>query len=84
MMGPGLGDDAARMRDAFERLEQVHRETAQLIDTRTRRRWNAQEYDRYIALLGAERRAIRRYLAAHRAFDARRHQAVRSEADTNP
>jgi hypothetical protein len=71
--------------DAFANLRTAHDALDRSMSVRGVRPWSAQEYDDYLAAAIAERRALRRYLAARARFDAARRHAsrmkVRSEAN---
>jgi len=80
MTNNGLSEGAERLGQTFAVLTKVHEQVALLATVRSRRHWTAEEHDRYVALLGAQRRAVRGYLAAHRIFDAVRRGTWEAEA----
>ena len=70
-----LSPALAEMNAAFDVVEGIHGEVAALSAVRIERTWTAQEHSRYVSLMGRERRALRRYLAARVRFDAARQRA---------
>jgi hypothetical protein len=59
-------------------LQELREEISALVATRLQRSWIPEEFTRYLALTGDERRAHRRYLAARQWYEAafRRIRAV--------
>jgi hypothetical protein len=67
-----IAERTRRLHEAYEHLASIQQCTLDLADVRVGRAWSADEHDQYLAMLSAERQALRRYRAARAAFDAAR------------
>lgn len=69
--------------DAVIAMEHANRELVQLLEIRARRRWNAEEFAKYLELSQNERAARRKYLAGRHWFDNARRERTKTAARAN-